>query len=46
MTPNAARSLSRGAAVAAVALSSPYWLPKALVALRVKVFAKVNGPEG
>ncbi|MFJ2955280.1 cytochrome P450 [Streptomyces sp. NPDC087270] len=46
MTPNAARGLSRGAAVAAVALSSPYWLPKALVALRVKVFAKVNGPEG
>ena len=36
----------RKAAVAAVALSTPYWLPKALIALRVKVFAKVNGPEG
>jgi hypothetical protein len=33
-------------AVAALALSTPYWLPKALIALRVKAFAKVNGPEG
>ncbi|MYS20750.1 MULTISPECIES: cytochrome P450, partial [unclassified Streptomyces] len=33
-------------AVAAVALSTPYWLPKAVVGLRVKVFARVNGPEG
>ncbi|WP_329128739.1 cytochrome P450 [Streptomyces sp. NBC_01476] len=33
-------------AVTAVALSTPYWLPKAVVGLRVKVFAKVNGPEG
>jgi hypothetical protein len=35
-----------GTAVAAAALSSPYWLPGALVALRVRVFAAVNGPEG
>jgi hypothetical protein len=34
------------AATAAVTLSTPYWLPKALVALRVRVFARVNGPEG
>jgi hypothetical protein len=33
-------------AAAALALSTPYWLPKTLIALRVKVFAKVNGPEG
>ncbi|MEC3992194.1 cytochrome P450 [Actinacidiphila sp. DG2A-62] len=30
----------------ALALSAPYWLPSAVVALRVKVFARVNGPEG
>ena len=30
----------------AVALVTPYWLPKAVVALRVKVFARVNGTEG
>ncbi|WNI14134.1 hypothetical protein [Actinacidiphila sp. ITFR-21] len=32
-------------ATAALA-STPYWLPKAVVTLRVKVFARVNGPEG
>jgi hypothetical protein len=31
---------------AAFALSAPYWLPKAVVALRVRAFARVNGPEG
>jgi hypothetical protein len=36
----------RGTAAAAVALSAPYWLPKALIALRVRVFARINGPEG
>jgi Cytochrome P450 len=36
----------RKTAVAALALSTPYWLPKALIAMRVKVFARVNGPEG
>ncbi|NUS13785.1 MAG: cytochrome P450 [Streptomyces sp.] len=35
-----------GAAAAAGALSLPYWLPKALIALRARVFEKVNGPEG
>ncbi|WP_225850519.1 cytochrome P450 [Streptomyces sp. HPF1205] len=35
-----------GAVAAAGALSSPYWLPKALITLRGKVFEKVNGPEG
>ncbi|MFC4031823.1 cytochrome P450 [Streptomyces polygonati] len=33
-------------AAVAVALSTPYWLPKAVIGLRVKVFAQVNGPEG
>jgi hypothetical protein len=36
----------RQAAAAAFVLSTPYWLPKALVGLRVRVFAAVNGPEG
>jgi hypothetical protein len=35
-----------GVAAVGLALSSPYWLPRALVALRVRVFAAVNGPEG
>jgi len=30
----------------ALALSLPFWLPRAVVALRVRVFALVNGPEG
>ncbi|GAA3747975.1 cytochrome P450 [Salinactinospora qingdaonensis] len=34
-----------GAAVALVA-SLPYWLPKAVIALRVRIFAWVNGEEG
>jgi hypothetical protein len=34
------------AAAVAGALSSPYWLPRTLIALRAKVFEKVNGPEG
>ncbi|SEG76934.1 Cytochrome P450 [Actinacidiphila yanglinensis] len=45
MTASPARTLARTAA-AGLALSSPYWLPRALVSLRVRVFAKVNGPEG
>jgi Cytochrome P450 len=36
----------RRAVAGAVALSTPYWLPRAVVALRGKVFARVNGPEG
>jgi hypothetical protein len=36
----------RKAAVAALAPSTPYWLPRALIALRVRVFARVNGPDG
>jgi cytochrome P450 len=36
----------RRAAAAAAVLSAPYWLPRTLVSLRVKVFARVNGPEG
>jgi hypothetical protein len=30
----------------AFGLSVPYWLPRAVVALRVRVFARINGPEG
>ena len=33
-------------AVLAVLVTLPYWLPTAVVALRVKVFAWVNGDEG
>ncbi|WP_405577373.1 cytochrome P450 [Streptomyces sp. NBC_01190] len=33
-------------AAVAVALSTPYWLPKAVVGLRVRVFARINGAEG
>ncbi|MEW2516662.1 cytochrome P450 [Actinacidiphila alni] len=36
----------RRAGAAALALSVPYWLPRTVVALRVKVFARINGPEG
>ncbi|WP_435177656.1 cytochrome P450 [Actinacidiphila sp. bgisy145] len=46
MRPSIVRRLTVAAAATAAALSSPYWLPKSLVALRVKVFEKVNGPEG
>ncbi|SCD76430.1 Cytochrome P450, partial [Streptomyces sp. DvalAA-14] len=42
----AGEAMIKRIAVAAVALSTPYWLPKAVVGLRVKVFARVNGPEG
>ncbi|WP_433894762.1 cytochrome P450 [Streptomyces sp. CA-111067] len=34
------------AGAGALALSTPYWLPRAVVALRVRVFAGINGPEG
>lgn len=34
------------AAVVALSLSLPYWLPRAVVALRVRIFARVNGEEG
>ena len=27
-------------------LSLPFWLPRAVVSLRVRIFALVNGPEG
>ncbi len=33
-------------AVLAVLLSLPYWLPRAVVALRMRLFARINGPEG
>ncbi|MFF7197328.1 cytochrome P450 [Streptomyces sp. NPDC008079] len=36
----------RRAGAAALALSVPYWLPRTVVALRVRVFARINGPEG
>lgn len=32
--------------VAGVVVSLPYWLPSAVVALRVRIFALVNGDEG
>jgi hypothetical protein len=36
-----------GLGVAAlVALSLPYWLPRLVVALRMWLFARINGPEG
>ncbi|MGW0820296.1 cytochrome P450 [Streptomyces sp. NPDC002845] len=34
------------AAVLALAVSLPYWLPRAVIALRVAIFARVNGEEG
>jgi len=33
-------------ALSALVLSLPFWLPRAVVALRVRVFALVNGPDG
>ncbi|WUH88925.1 cytochrome P450 [Streptomyces sp. NBC_00433] len=36
----------RKAAAAALVLSTPYWLPRTLISLRTRVFARVNGPEG
>lgn len=36
----------RRVGAAALALSLPYWLPRAVVAARVRVFARINGPEG
>jgi hypothetical protein len=37
-----------GAAVAALAVlvSLPYWLPRVVVALRMRLFARINGEEG
>lgn len=35
-----------GTAAAAALLSTPYWLPRSVVALRMKLFARVNGEEG
>ncbi|BBB01563.1 hypothetical protein RVR_9042 [Actinacidiphila reveromycinica] len=46
MRPSGVRRWYALAAAGAAVLSSPYWLPKSLVGLRVKVFEKVNGPEG
>ncbi|MET7575652.1 cytochrome P450 [Streptomyces sp. NPDC005492] len=34
------------AAAVALAVSLPYWLPRTVVALRVRIFARVNGEEG
>ncbi|MEV0222485.1 cytochrome P450 [Streptomyces sp. NPDC050704] len=39
------RWLIAGTATAAAA-SLPYWLPRSVVALRVRIFARVNGEEG
>lgn len=33
-------------ALTALLLSLPYWLPPAVIALRVRIFARVNGDEG
>lgn len=33
-------------AAAAAVLSTPWWLPRSVVALRMTIFAKVNGQEG
>jgi hypothetical protein len=35
-----------GVLVAAVLVSLPYWLPRIVVALRVRIFALINGTEG
>ncbi|MEV0621141.1 cytochrome P450 [Nonomuraea sp. NPDC050404] len=34
------------AGVAAVVLSLPWWLPARVVALRIRVFERINGPDG
>ncbi|MGA4843586.1 cytochrome P450 [Streptomyces sp. G45] len=44
MTPRRAALLGLGAGL--VALSTPYWLPPRVVALRARIFARVNGAEG
>jgi len=38
--------LATGATAVALTASLPYWLPKAVIALRVRIFAQVNGEEG
>lgn len=35
-----------GAAAVALTASLPYWLPRLVIALRVRLFARVNGEEG
>ena len=41
-----ARAIAAAAAVAALAGTLPYWLPKRVVALRGAIFTLVNGEEG
>ncbi|MBY8885455.1 cytochrome P450 [Streptomyces sp. PTM05] len=43
---SAATRAARAAAAVAVLGSLPYWLPPAVVRLRVRIFARVNGEEG
>ena len=38
--------LLAAALAVAVALSLPYWLPRAVVALRMRLFGRINGEEG
>jgi hypothetical protein len=40
------RALRTTALITAGALSTPLWLPRTVVALRMKIFARVNGEEG
>ncbi|MEU3985141.1 cytochrome P450 [Streptomyces sp. NPDC026672] len=43
---NAPGALLLAPAAVALVVSLPYWLPRAVVALRVRIFAWVNGAEG
>ncbi|MEU7041062.1 cytochrome P450 [Streptomyces varsoviensis] len=40
------RRAAAGAFTAALALTTPYWLPGLVVSARMRLFAKVNGDEG
>ncbi|MFE7120526.1 cytochrome P450 [Streptomyces sp. NPDC057654] len=46
MTALPGRRAAAGALTAALALTTPYWLPGLVVTARMKLFAKVNGDEG
>ncbi|KOG42829.1 cytochrome P450, partial [Streptomyces varsoviensis] len=46
MTIRRRRRAAAGAFTAALALTTPYWLPGLVVSARMRLFAKVNGEEG
>ncbi|MET9290952.1 cytochrome P450 [Streptomyces sp. NPDC003077] len=43
---SAVRTAAKALAVAAAVGGTPYWLPRSVVALRMKLFAAINGDEG